>query len=320
MVWSDQAVQKLAQQFVVVADEVYVLYPEDPANLARVADDPAHRFFKSYGESMPKGSWQHPGTKQGIYMMGPDGEYLEGHFATSGNPRDIEARLQRALERWEELRKKRKYANRPVPAVAETAPPDVAASKLILRASLRDLPRQPRGDDAPVRWRRGQFDDQAWPSFIQWAWNQNWIGFADPRPFVTTSKSFTPVDDEIVRRICREVLVDNVRGQAPWWRNEHVQQARLTVRRTAAGPTWRLEYEGEARMVDGDRSFAARLRGEAEWDPKQACFVRFELLALGDRRGAATTNQRNDDPGPAPLGIALRLFTPAPVTGKARTK
>ncbi|MCU0865373.1 MAG: hypothetical protein MUC36_16440 [Planctomycetes bacterium] len=297
-----------------------MLYPEDPGNLARVADNAEHRFFKRYGESMPAGFWNHPGTKQGIYMIGPDGEYLEGKAAANGEPRDIEARLQRALAAWDKLRKQKKYANRPVPAVVEAAPPEVAGKALILRASLRDLPRgQGASAKAPSRWRRELGDSLGWRGFVEWAWNQNWIGFDDPRAFVTDAAAPQPVADDVVRRLCREVLVDNVRGQQPWWEAAHVRTATLTMRRVKADKVWRLEYQGEARMQDGDRAFAARLRGEAEWDPQQKKFVRFELIALGDRRGAGTFNQRSEDLGPAPMGVALRLFAPQPkAAGKAR--
>jgi hypothetical protein len=51
--------------------------------------------------------------------------------------------------------------------------------------------------------------------------------------------------------------------------------------------------------------------GEAEWDPASKRFVRFDLVALGDRRGGSQFNQRAADPGPAPMGVALRLFAPA---------
>ena len=308
--------QKLAEQFVVVADQVYLLYPEDPYNLGRVADNPEHRFFKRYGESMPSGAWNHPGTKQCIYMMGPDGEYLEGRAAANGEPRDIEARLRRALQSWESLRKQKKYANRPVPVVAEAPPPEVAGKALILRATLRDLPRgDGAGAKAPSRWRRELGDSLGWRGFTEWAWNQNWIGFDDARSFVTDASKPEAIDTEVVRRLYREVLVDNVRGQAPWWEEAHVQSASLTMRRVKAGKVWRLEYVGEARMQDGERAFAARLRGEADWDPQQKKFVRFELIALGDRRGAAQFNQRSEDRGSAPMGIALVLFAPAAKAG-----
>ena len=87
------------------------------------------------------------------------------------------------------------------------------------------------------------------------------------------------------------------------------------MRRVKAGKVWRLEYVGEARMQDGERAFAARLRGEADWDPQQKKFVRFELIALGDRSGAAQFNQRSEDRGSAPMGIAFVLFAPAAKAG-----
>jgi len=317
MVWSDQTIQQLSREFVTVADEVYLLYPEDPGNLARVANDPAHRFFKQFGEAMPKGDWNHPGTKQGIYMIGPDGEYLEGKFAASSDPRDIEARLRRALERWEQLRKQKKYANRPVPAVPEQVPPGLANSPLLLRVSLRDLPRRD-GNSAALRWRPGSFDDRNWGAFMNWAWNQNWAAVSDPSAFVTTSKDAQTVPPAAYRQLFREVLVDNVRGQTQSWQDSELQQAELTVRRLSAAKYWQLEYSGVARMEGRNQRLSLRLHGEAEWDPKQQRFVQFALVAIGERQGAGTFNQRTQDPGPAPIGMALRLFAPEQAAPRRR--
>src|SRR5688500_19730664 len=62
---------------------------------------PYSTLFRS-GESMPKGQWNERGTKQGVYMIGPNAEYLEGKFAASADPEDIKARMRRALDRSEE--------------------------------------------------------------------------------------------------------------------------------------------------------------------------------------------------------------------------
>lgn len=311
MVWSDQRIQKLAENFVPVADEVYMLYPEDPYNLERVKDEPAHQLFKRFGESMPKGDWNHPGTKQGIYLMGPDGEYLEGRFAAGSDPKDIAQRIERALERWEKLRKDKKYANKSVPAVGEQLPPDVAGKPMVLRVSLRDLKSLDKPSATP-RWRSGTFDDGAWAGFMQWAWNQNWIAFDEPQRWIPRGDDEHKLPDELVRKLCREVLVDNVRGQAPPWDDEQVEHAELRVRRVGRGTPWVLAYSGEARMQHGERGYEASLLGEAEWDPARKEFVRFELVALGMRRGAAQFNQRENDKGPKPMGVALRLYRPAP--------
>jgi hypothetical protein len=317
MVWSDPEIQQLSREFVPVADEVYMLYPEDAGNLARVAKDPAHLLFKRYGESMPRGDWNHPGTKQGIYLMGPDGEYLEGKFAASSDPQDVRARLRRALARWAELRDAKHYADRPVPAIAEQVPPGLAQRPLLLRVSLRDLPRSDKTSSsaAPPRWRPGGFDDRDWNGFTRWAWNQNWAPIDEPRAFVPRGAGSEEVDRATFRRLCREVLVDNVRGQTPAWRDAEVQVASLRMQRTGTGSgaaaTWTIAYDGEARMVSTGQRMELRLHGSAVWDVERERMREFVLVALGRRQGAGSFNQRTSDTAPAPIGFALRQFTPA---------
>jgi hypothetical protein len=305
VVWSDPTVQELSRQFVPVADEAYLLYPEHPEHLRRVADDPAHQLFRRFGEAMPSGAWNHRGTKQGIYMLGPDGEYLEGLAAASGDPADIAVRLRRALQRWDELRQKKRYRNAPVPANGQQLPCDLDPARMTLRVSLRDLA---GGEAVTPRWQKGAFDDRNWATWIAWAWNQNWFQPEDPRAFVTAEATPVDVAPAAFRRLCREVLVDNVRGQAPHWEDRQVEHAVLRMRRLAAGKTWRIEYSGEARMNAGAPRLAVRLYGQGEWDPAQNRFVRFDLLALGTREGAHGANQREQQRGPSPIGIALRLF------------
>lgn len=289
-----------------VADEAYGLYPEHPQNLARVADQPEHRFFRRYGESMPEGDWRHPGTKQGIYMIGPDAEYLEGRFAAT-DPDDVRRRLQRALERWKELRAEKGYRNRPVPRADMVMPPRVSERRMVLKVSLRDLPRD--GDPTQCqRYRPDAFEDRRWGSFMEWAWNRNWIGFDDPAAFLPGEDGDVALPAALVHRLYREILVDNVRGQAPHWRPEHIEDATLTARRVEQkGDRWTIEYRGRARMDAGEQGYIGELYGRAVWNDAAERFERFELVALGNRRGAWRFNQRAADPGPAPIGIALRL-------------
>lgn len=281
-----------------------MLYPEDPGNLQRVKDRPEHRFFKAYGEAMPKGDWNHPGTKQGIYMIGPDAEYLEGKFAASSDPADIRARLTRALERWNELRAEKGYANKPVPAKKATCPPDVEG-ELVLRVNLRDLPRG--GESAPVRYEDKDRSREGWLEFTKWAWNENWIGFPSADAFLPASgDGWSPLDSTVVRRICREVLVDNVRGQAPGWEDAHVLGAKVEARRTAEG----IEYRGSVKMDDGQRGYEAKMYGRGRYDPTANRFTKLDWVFLGTRRGASRFNQRENDRGPAPMGVTLSLFQP----------
>lgn len=307
MVWSDPKIQELCREFVTVADESYALYPENRRHLARVEGQPQHRFFRRYGEAMPKGDWNERGTKQGVYMIGPDAEYLEGKAAASGKPADIRQRLERALARWERLRAAKDYANKPVPKVATTLPAAVEGDPFVLRVHSRDLPRD---GGEQCRFDRDRHVGAPRMEFTKWAWNENWEAIEDWRAFVP-SRSSKPqeVDGEVVTAIAREVFVDNVRGQTRAWKAGDVKKAVLRMER---GKTKRgnvpIVYRGEVSMDDGRRSLTLQLYGEALYDPRKKDFVRFELLGLGTREGADRFNLRRDDRGPAPIGFAVSRF------------
>ncbi len=308
LVWSDERVRELSREFVTVADEAYMLYPEHEAHLRRVADRPQHRFFRRYGEAMPEGDWHHPGTKQGLYMIGPDAEYLEGRFAASGFPDDVVERLERALARWDELRAQKGYANEPVPAVASTLPPELERAPFVLRVHSRDLPRD--GGTRCVRFDVETYGKASWRAFTDWAWNENWLAVADGGAFVPAGEGEQAVEDAVVQRIATQVLIDNVRGQAGTWPTDAVRSANMTMRRgaTADGVT-AIVYRGEVDLDDGERTMRLRLYGEGSCDAAGRLRA-FELVALGVRTGAHRFNGRRDDPGPAPIGFALTRWTP----------
>ncbi len=299
MVWSDPEIKRLSKEFVTVADEAYYLYPENAEHLKRAMTRQDTQFFHRYGIAMPPGAWNVRGTKQGIYMMGPDAEYLEGRFAASGEPQDIRARLSRALEKWEALRKEKGYAQKPIPS-KPWSPPIGVEGELILRVNLRDLPRGP-GDKSGAR--RHELEGTGlWNDFVRWAWNENWVAIETASTFVPKGNGIEVVHPETVRRIAREVLVDNVRGQTPEWRSEDVKRATLTMKRLADS---RIEYVGEVAMEAGSRGYEAKLYGQGVWNGK--AFTELDIVALGMRRGKGSFNQRENDLGPAPMGVSLSL-------------
>jgi hypothetical protein len=280
---------------------VYYLYPENPAQAARAAERDDHRFFKKFGESMPKGDWNHPGTKQGIYMMGPEAEYLEGKFAASGEPADIRARLQRALARWQSLREEKGYANKPIPTVPWSPPPGVEG-ELILRVNVRDLPRGP-GDKSGARIHEVQ-SSGLWRDFTKWAWNENWVAIESARSLVPSGNDVEQVNAELVKRICREVMIDNVRGQTSEWSAQEVREAYITMQLLGDG---RIEYAGKVKMEAGSRGFDAKLYGQGAWDADKRAFSSLDIVVIGLRSGNTQFNQRESDPGPAPMGVTLSL-------------
>lgn len=296
MVWSDPEIKSLSKEFVPVADEVYYLYPENPQHLERAGSRPDHQFFRKYGESMPKGDWN-AGTKQGIYMIGPDAEYLEGRFAASGEPEDIKARLKRALERWKMLKKEKGYAAKAIPTKSWSPPPGLEG-ELVLRVNLRDLPRG-EGDKSGAR-RQDLPDSGNWSDFTKWAWNENWIALPVQKSFVPTGSEWELIDPELSSRIAREVIVDNVRGQAPEWQRQEVKLAELRMHYMDKNL---IEYKGRFEMEGSGRSFKGDVYGQGTWDGKS--FVTLDLVVLGIRAGKSRFNQRENDLGPAPMGVTL---------------
>lgn len=249
-------------------------------------------------------------------MIGPDAEYLEGAHAASGSASKLVERLERALERWEELRKDKKYANEPVPAGQAIAPPEIDAAPLALRISFRDLPRG-KGDRSGRRRTEQDLKGRQWMAFTEWAWNQNWLTLEDPASLMTDSTRPVPVPEAIVQKIARQALVDNVRGQNPAWKPEEVLSATLNMRASKVSrDTITIEYTGEARMQAGEKRYAPTLYGQAVWDRKAEAFRSFQIVAIGERAGAATFNQRGEDKAPAPMGVLLELHRGASTAGK----
>ncbi len=299
-----------------VAEEVHFLYPESEWALSRLAEDPAHLLFKRFGEQVPKADWNHPGTKQGIYLMGPNGEYLEGAHASSGHADRLVERMERALKRWKALAKASDYAQQPVPSAGVVAPPEVLAAPLGLRVFLRDLPRGKR-DDSGRRVRSSDLLGKGWMHFTEWAWNQNWLTLDEaegllPADLEATGGPGDDVDAAALQHIARFALIDNVRGQNPPWAPEDVQSVELKVVVVSAkGGERRLEYRGHAELSAEGKTYSPSLEGHAVWDVELGEFRSFQLLAVGLRSGAARFNQRAADQGPAPMGVLLELV-PSP--------
>lgn len=294
-----------------VAEEVQSIYPEGEAAIARLAEDPAHLFFKGYGAQVPKADWNDPGTKQGIYMIGPGGEYLEGAHAVSGNPGRFVARMETALKRWKALKRENNYAAKPIPRAASVAPPAVDAAPMALRVSVRDLPRG-KGDRSGRRRTKTDLRETSWNGFTEWAWNQDWFTIEDPLALVPTGDEAQPIDESLVLRLAREALIDTARGQNPHWQAEEVLSASLTMRATeTTEQTMLIEYAGAANMQAGEKTYAPKLAGRAVWDLEAGTFRSLQLVAVGERAGAARYNLRKGDREAAPMGVLLELHQKA---------
>lgn len=316
-VFSDPAVIELiTSRFIPVA--------ENSSALERQTDAKGE-FFRHVAEGGHYGGRTEPtGTRQGSYAFTADGRFLGS--INSREPLKMLGMLEDALDRFE------RHEDIPDPSPVQLTRviptsdgyPD---GGLVLHVIARDLPRidDARRDD----WRRA-----AWNQDFAWIWPDE-------------ARSLVPDDDErglvrawpdhVVQRLARFHLRDFVRGEPYAWPPEAIQTARIESRLTsshgdlvslAITGSVRLEWEAvfqadtEAQVQvlrpddDGSRripcGFHAEMIGEAYWDRAQGRFTAIDLIAIGPRWGANKYNSREDDLGPAPLGLAFGLAGSTP--------
>jgi hypothetical protein len=300
-VWSVPEVQALAARFVPVADEVGRLQRGEAADC---------RFFQSFCELGHYGGRTQPSnTRQGIYAVTAGGTFL-----ASINTRDAAAMLgmmQKALAAFDALPPATRSGERAAldPAAIRRFENHYPEDGLVLRAVTRDLPRAVVTEG----WRGA-------------AWNVDhaWFRRDEVAAFVPAAEpgATAAMPDAALVRLVRAHFVDNVRGQTPALGAQHVLARRLVARTERVdGDVQMLALEGGVK-VERTGSWATRghgpvtpqtlgydavLLGDARYDRAAGRFVAFRLLAVGQRRGATEFNQRDDDPGPAPMGIALEL-------------
>ena len=266
-------------------------------------DAPGSKFFKEYAaKASAKLRWG-PSTKQGVYAMTPDGDFLGGHVARH-NKADTVQLLREALQKWNEIAASKGLKPKPIPArpanqtwdaqgVARNAGGDAGGKTgLILQVTVRDLPY--KGDPHP-----GPAEYKNW-------FNQTWVDFTEQETASLLPKAGakTPIPDAIFKKVAKETLLDFVRGQTSPWSDGAVKKASLTVEPIPGKEgTLTVRYQGEFELSEGGRSFDGKLHGKGVFDLRTNRFRSFELVAAGMRRGK-TEFFRGDAP-PSPLGLAF---------------
>ena len=99
-------------------------------------------------------------------------------------------------------------------------------------------------------------------------------------------------------RLVRYHLIDNTRGEPPFWQSEDVRVANLNL--TEGQLSGRVELRSE----DGTRGFVADLLGHIETEGTQ--LTRFDVVASGHFQGEGRYT-RGAPPGKYPFAVAFRL-------------
>jgi hypothetical protein len=291
--------------------------------------DPECQLFRriieqGQAQGMPRGSWQ------GYYVLTPSGIQLdrinvgEGwrhagsgakeHFAGAREHVAIANLMHAALAKWNSLSRKERL--QPVDpgrqsALVQRSERHYPQDGLVLHQYSRDLPRDPPQEDE----RRD-------------TWNQDFVWFtkAEAQQFVPRQRRAgqkQPVPSQLVLRLARFHLVDNVRAMSSTFDERQIERAELTATLTEVkGKKVALRLEGQTRANrhDGgtgderispprDRGVETRLLGKATYDTSLERFVSFELVAVGTRWGTEPTPSavRATDLGPAPIGFLFKL-------------
>lgn len=306
--FSDPAIVDLASNhFVPVAENCSPLQSQPDAKGA---------FFRLVAEQGHYAGRTFPtGTRQGYYTFTADGQLLTA--ANSRDPRAIERMLRLALNRWQRLGSADAATATTVQDYAPARPDRYPADGLVLRLAARDLPRQ--ADTRPDDWRK-----RAWNLDYAWFTREEARQLVPAPPAAGATRTWPA---SVVRRLALFHLRDFVRGEPSAWPEEALREGTVSSEvvgvtgdevRLRLGGHIRLEYAMRWRRPDdgsshqSDCGYDATLTGEAVWSRARGAFTSFEMAATGPRRGANQYNNRGDDLGPAPMGIAFQLAGTAP--------
>jgi hypothetical protein len=273
----------------------------------RRRNDAEGEFFRKVADQGPR-KGQGGSTRQGIYVLTADGELLS--YKNAGQLAEVTRdELKRGLEKFRKLPASRREPGavhvgeigKTDPVYTRTPPP----GGLIVRVHSRILDRA--GDDYCKGTCKTTGGDAAARDFL-WLTKDEVKSMAPAR----AEPGFTyNVPKPVADRIACFHLVDNTRGEPPFWSRDQVRRARLTlsvVRATPEGIELRLEGDAllasDADQDKAERGYDVRLRGVVRYLPTKQSIDRFEIAAVGDHWGEGTFT-RGARPGRTLLGVAF---------------
>jgi hypothetical protein len=299
LTWADAKIIEMAQKsFVpVAADDWY----------QRRRQDDEGEFFRKVADQGPrKGAGG--STRQGIYVFSAGGTLVG--YRNHQDPAVMRQFLVESLKNWEKLPARDRTAG--AVEVAEVNKVDrqydraLPKGAIIVNVTTRILDRTGAGDYCPGTC---QF-----PGGDKPARDHLWLLPEDLQallPAHAKDGDRFELPQRLSLRLARFHLVDNTRGEPPFWRRDQVRGGKLaaTVDKIGNGTvTLKLEGVFELATAAGkaERGYDVRLFGTARGNPAAKSIDRFELVALGEHWGSGpyTGGAR---PGRTPLGIAFEL-------------
>jgi hypothetical protein len=275
----------------------------------RRREDPEGHFFRSVADQGPK-KGEGGATRQGIYCFTSNGKLLA--YSNNPDPPQMRAVIRKGLTEWSNLPESERrpgivhfedspatdshYSRRPPP------------HSLILNVHARILDQNSTGEFCTGNCST-KGGDRASRDHM-WLTQKEWKSLVPEPP--NKGDSFS-LPDTVADRLVRFHLVDNTRGEPPFWRAEDIRSQKLNlVIEDVSASLVRLRLEGTvvlttaAAVSQADRGFDARLLGYIEYDRRKQAFKRLDIVAVGEHWGEGPFT-KGARPGKMLLGIAFEL-------------
>jgi hypothetical protein len=275
----------------------------------RRRDDAEGEFFRKVADQGPrKGAGG--STRQGIYVFTASGKLLA--YKNHQDADVMRSVVEQALADWKKLPAEEREAG--AVKIADAGKPDPRYHRappvggLILNVYTRILDHDDKGAYCKGSCQTPGGDQSARDHL--WLTKSEWQALIPKE--VKAGDQFT-MPGAIAQRIARFHLVDNTRGEPPFWSTDQVRKSEMKWTVEESTPTnIRLRLDGsvlvatDAEAKKAKRGYDAKLLGYLEYDPAKKAITRFDLVALGDYWGESDLT-RGAREGRQPLGIAFEL-------------
>lgn len=280
------------------------------------------------------------GTRQGTYLASPTGKLL-----ASGNEQKASATiklLDRGLNEWNKLAKADRLPTK-IPELKNKSKSRLPENGLVFDVSLRKMfPRDLR--DTPVdpkivaasglpanRMMMAKIKPETYWE-VEWNQDHAWLSQEEAKKFLPAKLQqgqTVVVDKEILVRIVRLHMLDTVRALADYYPVDCVKDVELKSSIQEINEKEQvisIRFEGSthlkqtgipvfARTVDqtsmipkkSERSYEAKILGQAKYDLKNQKFTEFELLSYGKKTGGSKLSPFDD----TMMGVLFSLSKPS---------
>jgi hypothetical protein len=216
------------------------------------------------------------GFAQGFYLLSPDGKLLE--FANTLSAEQMKRMLASALKKFDPAAEVPKFADGPKDPRHTYELPD---GGLIVYVTSKVLGGYDPSEQKDTIRRAALGRDHLWL-----------------RKDETEALIKGELPENVQRRLARFHLIDNTRGEPPFWRSDEIKQLQITLKEG------RLTGSAHLETKSGDRGYQAQLLGFIEAKDKKV--TRFDAVAKGQFWGEGTYS-RGAPKGRFPFAVAFTL-------------